>query len=381
MKIGLVSPYDWAYPGGVANHIRNLSDQFRAMGHRTTIIAPSSKRASDLNTDNLVVIGKPVPLPIGGSVARITLSFHRTPQVRALLEDEEFDVLHIHEPLLPALPLWVLRYSNTLNVGTFHLYHRNARGYRAWRPILKRWEPKIHGRIAVSRPAAEIVAKSFPGDYTIIPNGIDLAYFSADAPPFERFNDGKINILFVGRMEKRKGLRHLLAAYSRIKWEFPDTRLIVVGPGKPDAASERVLGERDLHDVVFAGGVDYADLPRYYRSAHIFCSPATGGESFGIVLLEAMAAGKPVLASDIPGYATVVQHGVQGLLVEPQNEERLAEGLVQLITDPALRRRLGDRGREHAQNYSWKRIAVQVMDFYGATRDRREQQRRTRTLP
>ena len=380
MKIGLVSPYDWAYPGGVANHIKNLSDEFRSMGHRTVIIAPSSKRASEMDTDNLVVIGRPVPLPLGGSVARITLSFHRAPQVRTLLEDEEFDVLHIHEPLLPALPLWVLRYSKTLNVGTFHLYHRNAKGYRAWRPLLKRWEPNIHGRIAVSRPAAEIVAKSFPGDYTIIPNGIDLAHFSANVPPIERFKDGKTNILFVGRMEKRKGLRHLLAAYSRIKWEFPDTRLIVVGPGKPDAASERVLGERDLRDVVFIGGVDYADLPRYYRTADIFCSPATGGESFGIVLLEAMAAGKPVLASDIPGYATVVQHGVQGLLVEPQNEERLAEALVQLINDPALRGRLGARGREHAENYSWKRIAVQVMDFYLECQATRERQRHEQTL-
>lgn len=364
MKIALVSPYDWAYPGGVNNHIRSLSAQFTRMGHRTVLIAPSSKPAAQLNTPNLVAIGKPLPVPLNGSLARVTLSFHRGPKVKALLEEEEFDVVHIHEPLVPALPITVLRYSQSLNVGTFHAYARRSRGYRTWRPIFKRFIRRLHGKIAVSRPAADLIGKYFPGYYNIIPNGIDFAHFSAPVSPVARFMDGKVNILFVGRMEKRKGLRHLLAAYSRIKWEYPQTRLIVVGPGRLDAASASILGERHLEDVELVGPVDQADLPRYYRTADIFCSPAVGAESFGLVLLEAMAAGRPVVASAIPGYAGVITDGDQGLLVPPGDDEALAAALVRLINSPQLRRAMGSRGQAHAQGFAWEHVAAQVMDYY-----------------
>ena len=364
MKIALVSPYDWAYPGGVKNHVTYLSREFTRMGHQTTIIAPSSKRGDELGTPNLMRIGKPIPFPIAGSIARVTLSFHRGTQIRDFLADEEFDVVHIHEPLIPVLPLWALRYSRTLNVGTFHAYLKRSRGYRAWRPIIKRWFRNLHGKIAVSKPAAELISKYYPGYYNIIPNGIDSDHFGADVPPIERFMDGKLNILFVGRMEKRKGLRYLLSAYSRLKWEYPQIRLIIVGPGQLDPASERVLGERSMADVEFVGPVNYEDLPRYYRTADICCFPAIMGESFGIVLLEAMAAGKPVIASDIPGYASVVTHGEQGWLVLPKDEASLANGLVELINRPDLRRDLGARGRIHAREFNWDRIGKQVIDYY-----------------
>ncbi len=376
MKIGLVSPYDWAHPGGVNTHIRCLSDEFRDMGHRTTIVAPASKPLAELNTDNLVVIGKPIPVPMAGTVARVTLSVHRARRVKSLLADEEFDVVHIHEPLLPMLPLAALRFSRGLTVGTFHAYLRRSRGYRAARPILKRWIRNLHGKIAVSKPAADHVSRYYPGYYNIIPNGIDLAHFSADVPPIEKYNDGKTNILFVGRMEKRKGLQYLLAAYSRLKWEFPQVRLLVVGPGKLDAASERLLGERALEDVEFLGQVSYADLPRYYRTADIFCSPATGAESFGIVLLEAMAAGKPVIASDIPGYAAVLEDGVRGMLVEPKDETALANALVELIGRPDVRRDLGQKGRVYAQAFTWDRVAKQVMEYYERLLEERDPLRR-----
>ena len=334
MKIALVSPYDWAHIGGVNNHILSLSNQFVQRGHRTTILAPSSKPAEEVEGDNLVLIGQPVPLPLSGSWARVSLSFHRNRQIKRLLDDEEFDVVHMHEPLFPVPPVAALRFSKALNVGTFHAYARRSRGYRGFRPLLKRWYGNLHGKIAVSKPAAELVARYYPGEFKIIPNGIDLAHFSADALPFERFMDGKLNILFVGRMEMRKGLRFLLAAFARLKWEYPQLRLIVVGPGRLDAASERILGERYVEDVEVIGGVPYDDLPRYYRTADIFCSPATGGESFGIVLLEAMAAGAPVLASNIPGYAGVVDDGETGLLFEPKDEVSLANAIVSLMQQP-----------------------------------------------
>ena len=364
MKIALISPYDWAYPGGVGVHIARLSQEFTRTGHQTTIITPSSKPSSELDGGNVVVVGRPVPVPMGGSIARITFSFHRAPRVKALLKEEEFDVVHLHEPLLSALPLTVLRYSRSLNVGTFHAYTRRSRGLWSFRPLLKRSFRKLHGKIAVSPPAAELIGKYFPGYFNIIPNGIDLHHFGTELPPIERFRDGMTNILFVGRMEKRKGLPYLLSAFARLKWEHPQVRLLVVGPGKLDPTSERILGERALKDVELLGPVPYAELPRYYRTADIFCSPATGSESFGIVLLEAMAAAKPIVASNIAGYASLIHQGVQGILVEPKDDQALAAALAQLITSPQLREEMGRRGQAIAQDFSWERVARRVMDYY-----------------
>ncbi len=377
MKIALVCPYDWAYPGGVGMHVSNLSQQFQAMGHRVLIVAPSSIPADDLPTKNLMVIGKPVSVPYGGSVARITVSVHRAYQVKNLLESEEFDIVHIHEPLVSALPLAFLHYSKAINVGTFHSGIKVSRGYRASRLILKRWFRNLHGKIAVSPAASDLVSRHFPGYYNIIPNGIDIAHFSAAAEPFERFKDGKFNIVFVGRLvERRKGLRYLLGAFSRIKWEYPNTRLIIVGPGKPDAASEHLLGERPLKDVEFVGHVPYSDLPRYYRTADIFCAPNIGSESFGIILLEAMAAGAPVVAGNIPGFAPVLEDGKYGVLVPPKDEVALADALVALMQDPARRAHLSAVARPHALEFSWERVGKRVMDYYLSLLDERHSARR-----
>lgn len=177
MKIALVSPYDWAHPGGVGVHIQQLSREFSRQGQQVKIIAPSSKPLEELGCENLIIIGKPIPVPISGSIARITLSFHRAPQVQRVLEDERFDVVHLHEPLFPALPLTVLRYSRALNVGTFHAYTHSPRAYRTMRPLIKHWFRRLHGKIAVSPPAASCIGKYFPGFYNIIPNGIDVEHF------------------------------------------------------------------------------------------------------------------------------------------------------------------------------------------------------------
>ena len=364
VRIAQVSPYDWTHPGGVTNHIGQLAREFTRLGHSVRIVTPSSISAEALGEKNIVVVGKPVPIPTFGSVARITLSFHRAPQVRQLLAEEPFDIIHLHEPLVSALPITVLRFSQSINVGTFHAFGYKSRGYRSLRPWLRRWFRKLHGKIAVSRPAADLIGRYFPGYYNVIPNGIDPLAFSPKVAPIERYKDGKINILFVGRMEKRKGLPFLLSAYARIKWEHPEVRLIVVGPGKLDPVSERILGERPLQDVEIVGGVPFADLPRYYRTADIFCSPATGSESFGIVLLEAMATGAPIVASNIPGYASVIQDGQQGLLVNPKDDQALAAALVTLVNDPDLRARMGQQGLASAQDYSWTRVAARVMGYY-----------------
>jgi phosphatidylinositol alpha-mannosyltransferase len=211
----------------------------------------------------------------------------------------------------------------------------------------------------------EFVSRHFPGDYEIIPNGIDTDLYSPHVVPLEEWNDGKLNILFVGRFEKRKGIRYLLDAFREVKRQTSSARLILVGPGtRLRKGYERMVAEDNIEDVVFIGEVPHQDLPRYYRTADIFCAPATGHESFGIILLEAMATGKPIVATEINGFASLMTHGVEGLLVPPKDKKALAEALLSLLHDKALCLKIGDKGRMKAEQYSWDRIAQRVIDYY-----------------
>ena len=367
MKIALVSPYDFAHPGGVVNHITCLEQQLTKMGHEVKIIAPASKAVSTLG-DRLIPIGRPRSLPVSGSVARITLSPWLSSRIKAVLAQEHFDLVHLHEPLMPMLCTTVLRLSHTPNVGTFH-----AAGGKPWysfgtpigKLLLNNWFHRLDNKIAVSVTAMEYVNKYFPDKYNIIPNGVDTKHFSPDALPIEEFNDGKLNILFIGRLEKRKGVDYLLEAYRQIKPKYPESRLIIVGPGiRLRHKYEKRVRKNNLKDVVFVGYASYQDLPRYYKTADIVCCPAIGWESFGIVLVEAMAVGKPIVASNIQGYNSVVTDGVDGLLVPPKNAAKLAEALISLMTDESLRQKMGARGRAKAVDYDWKYIAQRVMDCY-----------------
>ena len=364
MKIAMVSPYDFAWPGGVTAHVSQLAQQLTECGHQVKVLAPHSSSRHDTQLDALVPMGRSVPVPSGGSIARVSLSWRVYGRVREVLEQECFDIIHLHEPLAPVLPLCVLECSNTVNVGTFHAYYHRQHLYRFSQPIVKRWHQRLHGGIAVSPAAHQYVHNFFPREYRIIPNGIDVDHFSRNCEPWPQFQDGKTNILFVGRMEKRKGLKYLLEAYGRLKWEYPNIRLIVVGPGNLDKDSHRILSARNPRDVVLVGGVSYHDLPRYYASADIYCSPATGQESFGIVLLEAMAAGRPIVASAIEGYMGIIKSGEQGLLFPRRDPEALAETLAVLINNPEYAQQLGATGRRMVEQYRWKAVARQVEAYY-----------------
>ena len=370
MKIGLVSPYDYAYPGGVMAHIFHLSQHLIKAGHEIKIIAPLSSPPAILDK-GFIRLGRSVPVPTGGSTARISLSVWLEPRIKRLLREESFDVIHLHEPLAPVIPLLILPLSQAVNVGTFHAFHGSSRVYWLSKHMLRRSHERLDGRIAVSSPALGFVSKHFPGDYRVIPNGIEFNRFSKPARPLRDFQDGKLNILFVGRLEKRKGLRYLLGAYGKLKWKHPNTRLIVVGPGNPEPEAYRFIAERNIEDVVLVGGVSYEDLPRYYQAADIYCSPATGKESFGIVLLEAMAAGKPIVATNIEGYASVMSHREEGLLVPPKNEEALEEALDTLLTDSALREEMGARGTQKAPHYDWEQVTARIIEYYTYLLDRR----------
>lgn len=362
MKIALVSPYDWVVPGGVNSHCAHLRSQFVERGHEVRIVAPSSK---EVREDDVITIGtRPVTLPVAGSVARISLSLTLGPPVRKLLAKERFDIVHVHEPFMPVLPIHFLRYSDAVNVGTFHASRSdNQFFYYSWgKRHVRRWIRRLDGKIAVSAAATRFVEKYFPGYYNIIPNGVDIAHF-AKAKPLEEFQDGKLNVLFVGRPEKRKGLDHLLPAFALVRKKRKDVRLIVVGAGKFDRY-KRMARSLHVDDVEFRGYVSNAELPRYHQSAHVFCAPNTGFESQGIVLLEAMAAGLPIVASNIEGFASVLTHGVQGLLVLPGEEAELADALLELLADEPARRRMGEQGRHHAEDFSWDRVSQQILSYY-----------------
>jgi phosphatidylinositol alpha-mannosyltransferase len=367
VKIALVSPYDFAYPGGVAIHISYLERYFTRMGHEVKVIAPASKAISSFG-DRFIPIGSPRPIPSSGSIARVTISPWLSSKIKDVLDRERFDIVHLHEPLMPMLCTTVLRLSPAANIGTFHACHGRP-GYNFAKPfgkwILKRWFRRLHGKIAVSKPATEFAREHFPGYYNIIPNGVDIDHFSPDVTPIEKFNDGKLNILFVSRLEKRKGLNYLIEAFKQVQQEIPNSRLIIVGPGtRLRRKYEKQVSRDGLKDVIFTGLVSYEELPGYYKTADVFCAPATGRESFGIILLEAMATGKPIVASNIEGYATVVTDKVEGLLVPPGDTEMLARTLVSLLTDQALRQEMGAKGRAKALEYSWEKVAQNVLNYY-----------------
>jgi phosphatidylinositol alpha-mannosyltransferase len=359
------------HPGGVTEHVRHLSDELRQRGHDVTVLAPSSRVGDDHGIPGYVRVGRSVAVRSNGSVARIGLALHLARRIRTLLNEAEFDIVHCHEPLVPSLPITVLRFNRGVNVGTFHAMARRNLGYYYGRPFLKRYFNRLHALVAVSTPARDFVARYFDGDYQIVPNGIDCARFNPNLPPIDDARAaGWRTVLFVGRLETRKGFPTLLEAYGLLRRERAGVRLVVVGDGPMRWGYERQCEAFGIPDVSFHGHVSGEMIPRYYASADIFCSPAIGGESFGIVLLEAMASGVAVVASAIPGFSQVVTHGVDGLLAPPKQPEAFAAALRELLDDEARRRGMGRAGLAKAQRYDWGRVVQDVLHVYAEAQQR-----------
>jgi phosphatidylinositol alpha-mannosyltransferase len=368
LKVALVSPYGYPHPGGVNDHIRNQYEQLRRLGHDAWVI--TSKYSKERESEGHVIrLGTGWAFPANGSVGRVTLGWQFKEQAREILAEHQFDILHFHEPFVPFLSPTVLDQSQTVNIATFHAFGGFSPSYWFGRRVAGPLAARLHGRIAVSGAARHFISRYFPGEYEIIPNGVDIELYGS-AAPLEQLRDGTLNILFIGRLEERKGLIHLLKAYHRLRKRRVDARLLVIGAGPKLREYRRFVGLRQIRDVEFLTRVSDARKARYLASADIFCVPSTGQESFGIVLLEAMAAGVPIVASDIHGYKNVLQRDVQGLLVEPRNHRALAAALYALARDPELRHQMGEAGRRRAPEYSWPRVTERVVEYYHEVRDR-----------
>jgi len=360
MRIGMVCPYSFDVPGGVQSHVLQLAEVMRARGHEVSVLAPASPDVS--LPEYVVSAGRAIPIPYNGSVARLQFSPAVHGRVRRWLADGEFDVLHLHEPNAPSLSMWALRVAEGPIVATFHTSTTKSLTLTVFQGILRPMHEKIVGRIAVSDLARRWQMEALGTDAVEIPNGVDVASF-ASAPLLDGYPRPGRTVLFLGRYdEPRKGMAVLLEALPRAVERFADLQLLVVGRGDEEELREQA-GELAEH-LRFLGQIDDAQKASAMRSADVYCAPHAGGESFGIVLVEAMAAGTAVVASDLDAFRRVLLDGKAGRLVPVGDAEALAGALIEVLENDALRRRYVAAGSQAVQRYDWSVVAGQIMRVY-----------------
>ena len=351
MKVAIVSPYDLSVPGGVQAHTEHLAGALRCLDDEVEVFGPH----------------RSVRIPFNGSVAPIGLDPRAGRQLGRELRAFAPDVIHVHEPLVPWVGIAAARSRIAPTVATFHAWSDRDLAYRLTRPLSRRIVGHLDAMLAVSAAAADYHAGALgvaANRFTIVPNGVDVARFAAAQPVPGIAEPDRPTLLFVGRLEPRKGLATLIRAFALLKEDHPDLRLLVVGEGPERERCQELLPTRLRADVVFLGRVANEELPGIYAACDVYVSPALGGESFGIVLLEAMAAGRPVVASDIPGYRGVITDGREGRLVPPRDHVALAGALGAYLDDPSLRGAVADAGRRTAERYDWSVVAQQVRASY-----------------
>ncbi|MBI3649300.1 MAG: glycosyltransferase family 4 protein [Actinobacteria bacterium] len=357
MKIALVCPYAWEEPGGVRVHVRELGERLRERGHDVLALAPARGRPEQAWVRG---VGAPLSVRFGGSFAPISPWPSTRRRVRRALADLGPDVVHVHEPFAPSASFFALRWGGAPVVATFHSGVDRSRLYDLAGPALRRAARGIAVRVAVSERAAEVVRRRAGGAYRVIPNGVDVARFAGAAPA--DLGPGR-KVLFVGRLHPRKGFATAVEAFRRLGADHADLRLVVAGDGRELAAVANLPPELRRR-VVLLGAVANRDLPPIHAACDAFMAPNTGGESFGVVLAEAMAAGLPVVASDIPGYDEVVTDAIDGLLVPPGDAAALAAALGRLLDDPALAERLREAGRHRAARFDWPLVVEEIEEAY-----------------
>ncbi|MER5441922.1 glycosyltransferase family 4 protein [Streptomyces sp. NPDC002790] len=359
MRIGIVCPYSWDVPGGVQFHIRDLAEHLIGLGHEVSVLAPADDETP--LPPYVVSAGRAVPVPYNGSVARLNFGFLSAARVRRWLSDGMFDVVHIHEPASPSLGLLTCWAAQGPIVATFHTSNPRSRAMIAAYPILQPALEKISARIAVSEYARRTLVEHLGGDAVVIPNGVDVDFFARAEPKPEWQGD---TIGFIGRIdEPRKGLPVLMKALPKILAERPRTRLLVAGRGDEDEAVASL--PKEMRDrVEFLGMVSDEDKARLLASVDVYVAPNTGGESFGIILVEAMSAGAPVLASDLDAFTQVLDQGAAGELFTNEDADALSVAALRLLGDPDRREELRARGSKHVRRFDWSTVAADILSVY-----------------
>jgi phosphatidylinositol alpha-mannosyltransferase len=367
LRIGIVCPYTWNVPGGVQRHIWDLAEALIALGHEISVITPADDDA-DL-PDYVVSAGRAVPVPYNGSVARLSFGFLSAGRVRRWIREGAFDVLHIHEPAAPSLGVLACWAADGPIVATFHASYERSRAVTVAAPILQSALEKITARIAVSEAARSTLVEHLGGDAVLIPNGVTTERYAMaePLPGWSARTDvqrSEQSLGFLGRMdEPRKGLQVLLRAFEILGRERQGLRLLVAGPGDADDVLSKVSPE--LRDrVVLLGLVSEEEKVRAYHSVDVFVAPNLGGESFGIVLTEAMSAGAPILASDIEAFRRVLLEGKAGAFFPVGDAEGLAVAAGELLDDPARRKLLSAEARTAVRAYDWSTVARDVLRVY-----------------
>ena len=362
MRIGIVCPYSWDIPGGVQAHVRDLAEELLGGGHQVSVLAPGDDESSDLPA-YVVAAGKSVPIPYNGSVARLQFGLVSAARVRRWLRDGDFDVVHVHEPAPPSLSLLACMLSEGPLVATFHAATTRSRFLSMFDTVLQPFLEKIHGRIAVSPAARKVIVEHLGGDAVVIPNGVSVAHFRrADTLPGYPAPGGTVG--FIGRYdEPRKGMDVLVAAMGHLLDVRPETRLLIAGRG--DADEFTGLLPPDVRDrIELLGQVSETDKARMLRSVDVYCAPNTGQESFGVILLEAMAAGTPVVASDLEAFRRVLADGRAGELVPPGDAAALAGALARVLGDPQRQAELVAAGDRTVAPYDWPVVVQQILRVY-----------------
>ena len=360
MRIGMVCPYSLDVPGGVQSHVLQLAEVMLARGHEVSVLAPASPDVS--LPEYVVSAGRAIPIPYNGSVSRLQFSPAVHGRVRRWLADGNFDVLHLHEPNAPSLSMWALRVAEGPIVATFHTSTTKSLTLTVFQGVLRPWHEKIVGRIAVSDVARRWQMEALGSDAVEIPNGVDVPAL-ASAPLLDGYRRPGKTVLFLGRYdEPRKGIAVLLGALPRVAERFADVQLLIVGHGDEDELRSQAGGL--MRYIRFLGLVDDAATASAMRSADVYCAPNIGGESFGIVLVEAMAAGTPVVASDLDAFRRVLHDGEVGSLVPVGDSAALADALIAVLENDALRERYVAAGSETVGRYDWAVVASQIMRVY-----------------
>lgn len=358
VRIGMVCPYSLDVPGGVQNHVRDLTASLRTLGHDVSVLAPGS---DDRGRTGVVSAGRAVPLRYNGAVARVTFGPTAMARTARWLRDGDFDLLHVHDPATPSASLMALSLSSVPSVATFHTSISRSRALAVAEPLIRPALEKLSARISVSEHARTVVRRYLGGDSAVIPNGLFVGSFCRRRRP--RDAGDAPTLLFLGRFgERRKGLPVLLDAFVDVLHQRPDARLVVAGAGDTDVVRPRldpVVAAR----VDLLGQVDDETRAALLADADVYVAPHTGGESFGIVLVEALAAGVPVVASDIPAFSSILDSGRWGVQFHNRDARGLAKTVLRLLEDPDRDRR-ADCAREHVSRYDWAEVTPQVLAVY-----------------